>query len=222
MRFYTKSVQIPLGIKTGIETASLQTKCAWISIAPSMSDTYTMRKLGGDKIALLGLFVAALLTARFVVGLRSALVLSEPIRLPGTGLWISVPMGNGWQSGQRWDREGNAFLLSSSFSPGSGEATARIVCGYQAAVKTTSSQMRFEQKARKFDGGIVEIDQMVTDSLIFDWAHVKGDQTPLTMFLATAILSDDWQLDIEVYEITGDTEQAEQVFRSVVESVNLR
>jgi len=188
-----------------------------------MSDTYTLRKLGGDKIALLGLFVAALLAARLIVGLRSALVLSEPIPLPGTGgLAISVPMGNGWQSRQRWDHEGNAFVLSSSFSPGSGEATAGVICRYQAAVKTTSSQMRFEQKARKFDGGIVEIDQMVTDSLIFDWAHVKGDQTPLTMFLATAILSDDWQLDIEVYEITGDAEQAEQVFKGVVESVNLR
>ena len=222
MRFYTKSIQIPLGIKTGIETASLQTKCAWISIAPSMSDTYTMRKFGGDKIALLGLFAVALLTARFVVGLRSALVLSEPIRLPRAGLSASVPTGNGWQSRQRWDHEGNTFVLSSGFSPGSGEATAWVICRYQAAVKTTSSQMRFEQKARKFDGGIVEINQMVTDSLIFDWARVKGLETPLTMYLATAILSDDWQLDIEVYEITGDAEQAEQTFKSVVESVSLR
>jgi len=81
--------------------------------------------------------------------------------------------------------------------------------------------MQFEQTARKFDGAIVEINQIVTDSLIFDWAHVKGEEMPLTLFLATTILSDDRQLDIEVYESTGDAEQAEQVFNQVIESVNL-
>jgi hypothetical protein len=81
--------------------------------------------------------------------------------------------------------------------------------------------MRFEQKARKHNGQIVEINQKVTDSLIFDWARVTGDEMPLTMFLATTILPGDWQLDVEVYEFTGDAEQAEQVFNRVVESVDL-
>ena len=186
-----------------------------------MSDANTIRKLGGDKIALLGLFIVALLTAHLVVGLRSALVLSEPIPLRGTDLSVSVPAGNGWQSNEQWVRERNTFILGSSFSPGPGKATASVICRYRAAVNTASSQTQFEQKAREFDGDIVEINQTVTDLLIFDWAHVKGDQTPFTAFLATTILSDDWQLDIEVYEITGDTKQAEQAFKRVVESVNL-
>ena len=62
---------------------------------------------------------------------------------------------------------------------------------------------------------------MRTDTFFIEWAHVKGQETPLTMFLGTAILGDG-QFDIQVLEITGDAEQAEQVFKRVVESVNLR
>jgi hypothetical protein len=222
MRFCAKFVQIPLGAKIGIETASLQTKCAWISISPSMSDTYTIRRLGGDKIALLGLFVAALLTARLVVGLRSALVLSEPIPLPGTGLSMSVPMGNGWQSEGEWSNRDGVVALRSSFSLGGGEPTAGVICRHLVTTETTTPRLRFEREAGKVNGDIMEINEKRTDMLIIEWAHVKGRESSLTMFLGTAVLPDDGQLDIEVIEITGDAKQAEQVFNRVVESVNLR
>jgi len=222
MHFCTKSVQIPLGIKAGIETASLQTKCAWISIAPSMSDTYSIRKLGGDKIALLGLFVAALLTARLVVGLRSALVLSEPIPLLRAGLSVSVPMGNGWQSEGKWRYLDGVSALGSSFFLGGSEATALVICQYLPTGDTSASRTRFEQATAEVDGVIIEINEMQTDMLIFEWAHVRGRESSLTMFLGTAILPDGGQLDIKVVESTGDARQAEQVFKSVVESVNLR
>lgn len=186
-----------------------------------MGETYNIRKLGGDKIALLGLFAVSLLTARFVVGLKSTLVLSAPIPLPlpRAGLSVSVPTGNGWQIQGSWTRKGGTLILASSFSAGPAEGTAQVLCRYQAA-GTTIPRVRFEQKAREYNGGIVRIDQKVTDSLIFDWARIEGQEMPLTMFLATAILPDDRRLDIEVYEFTGDAEQAEQVFNQVIESVN--
>lgn len=223
MRFCAKFVQIPLGIKTGIEMASLQTKCVWISIAPSMSDASTIRKLGGDKIALLGLFVAALLTARLVVGLRSALVLSEPVPLARAGLSVSVPMGNGWQSEGKWDYLDDASTLSSSFFLGGSQPTALVICQYLATAETTTSRIRFEQTTAEVGGVIIEINETQTDMLIFEWAHVKGQESLLTMFLGTAILPEDGgQLDIKVVESTGDARQAEQVFKGVVDSVNLR
>lgn len=187
-----------------------------------MSDTYTMRKLGGDKIALLGLFVAALLTARFVVGLRSALVLSEPIPLPPAGLSVSVPMGNGWQSEGKWGYLNGAAALGSSFFFGGGEPTALVICRYLATPETTTARMWFEQEAAEANGDIMKVDEMPTDMLIFEWASVKGRENSLTMFLGTANLPDGGQLDIKVVESTGDVKQAEQVFKSVVESVSLR
>ena len=187
-----------------------------------MSDANTIRKIGGDKIALLGLFVVALLTARFVVGLRSALVLSEPIPLLRAGLSMSVPMGNGWQSEGKWDDRDGASVLSSFFFLGGREPTALVICRYLPIPETTTPRMRFEQEAGKVNGDIIEINEMHTDMLILEWAHVKGQEEPLTKFLGTVILQNDGQLDIEVIETTGDARQAEQVFKSVVESVNLR
>ena len=67
-----------------------------------MNDTYRIRRPGGDKIALLGIFVVALLTARLVVALKSAIVLSGPIELTHSGLSLSMPAGNGWQSEEKW------------------------------------------------------------------------------------------------------------------------
>ncbi|MHC4170901.1 MAG: hypothetical protein ACYSWQ_28520 [Planctomycetota bacterium] len=186
-----------------------------------MSETYDIRKLGGDKIALLGLFAISLLTARLVVGLKSALILSEPILLQRAGLSISVPTGNGWKRQEGWATDGSSFILSSSFSSGPAHETAGVICMYRSARGMATPTTRFEQRARENNGRIVEINRMVTDSLIFDWARVEGDKSPLTMFLATTILPDSRQLDIEVCEITGDAELAERVFNRVVESVNL-
>jgi hypothetical protein len=186
-----------------------------------MSDTYSIRKFGGDKIALLGLFVVALLTARLIVGLRSGLVLSEPIPLRNTSLSVSVPIGNGWQSNGRWREHDGVYVLGSSFLLGRSE-TARALCLYMPTAEKTTPRMRFEQEKDNVNGVIIEINEMHTDSLIIEWAHVKGQKTPMTMFLGTAILPDDGQLDIQVIEFTGDAEQAEQVFRSIVESINLR
>ncbi|UCF15496.1 MAG: hypothetical protein JSW59_19015 [Phycisphaerales bacterium] len=187
-----------------------------------MDKTYDIRKLGGDKIALLGLFALSLLTARIVVGIKSTLILSEPIPLPGTSISVAVPTGNGWQSQERWTTGINIAFLKSSFSAGPGKPTAEVTCRYRPTVKASSIRMLFEQKAREFDGVIVTIDQIVTDSLIFDWAQIKGEKQPSTAFLGTAVLSEDWQLDIEVIEVIGDVEQAEETFMRVVESVNLK
>jgi len=46
-----------------------------------MDKTYGTKEYAADKIAFLGLFIIALLIAYFIVASRSALVLSEPIKL---------------------------------------------------------------------------------------------------------------------------------------------
>jgi len=131
-------------------------------------------------------------------------------------------MGNGWQSEGKWSYLDGAAALGSSFSFG-GKPTAWVICRYLATAETATPLMRFERQASEANGEIVqEINEKQTDMLIFEWARVKGRKRPTTRLLGTAILPDGGQLDVEVNEITGDAEQAEHVFNSVVESVNLR
>jgi len=132
-----------------------------------------------------------------------------------------VPTGNGWQSQEQWRRQDNSFTLRSDFALGSSEPTARVVCRYLLVAEKTTPRMRFEQEF-EVRGVVIQTDQIHTDTLIVEWAHVAGEEMPLTMYMGTAELPDNRQLDIEVYEITGDSEFAEQVFRAVVGSLNFK
>jgi len=187
-----------------------------------MDKTYDIKKIGGDKIALLGLFVLSLLIARLIVASKSALILSEPIILAHAGLSVSMPSGNGWKSEKRWKYHENAssFSLSSSFAPGSGKPTAWAHCRYLLAAETTTPQMRFEQMASEVDGAIIKTDRMQIDTLTIDWVLIEKPQTPLSFIFGTAKLPNNHQLDIEVHQIMGDAEMAELTFKRIVKSLN--
>jgi hypothetical protein len=187
-----------------------------------MDKTYDIKKIGGDKIALLGLFVVALLIARLIVASKSALILSEPIILAQAGLSVSMPSGNGWKSEKQWNYHKNAssFSLSSNFSPGSGKPTAWAHCRYLLAAETTTPQIRFEQMASEVDGAIIKTDWMQIDTLTIDWALIEKPQTPLSFIFGTAKLPNNHQLDIEVHQIMGDAEMAELAFKRIVKSLN--
>lgn len=201
-----------------------------ITITAYMDKTYDIRgipqggnpKIGGDKIALLGLFIVALLIARIIVASRSALVLSEPITLTDTGLSVSMPAGNGWKSEKQWRYYDNGFSLTSNFALGSNRPTALAQCRYLLAAEMTTPQMRFEQKALEVEGQIVKMDQTKTDTLIFDWVHIENPKTSLIFIFGTAKLPNNHQLDIEVHQIMGDDEMAERTFKSIVKTLSFK
>ena len=173
-------------------------------------------------MALLGLFILALLAARLVVALKSAVLLSEPIELPCDGLSVSVPMGNGWHSEEKWEFQENTFVVSSVLTLASGNPIAYACCRYLLAAEPTAHRIRFEQRASEVDGTIVKTDQTRTAALTIDWAHIEKPEILLDTFVGTAELPNKRQLDIEVNQITGDTELAEQTFRAIVMSLDFK
>ncbi len=187
-----------------------------------------------DKIALLGLFIVALLIARFIVVWRSAIMLSEPIELDYAGLSVSIPKGNGWRNEKQWNYQHNAFTLGSFFNPGSGSVTALVSCRYLLAAPKAAPDVLFEEKASTVGGskiaktGQIEIGgpgfSFAKDSqnrvlLTLNWAHIKRPKTLFDTFFGVAQLPNNHRLDIEVYQATGDTNLAEGIFKSVTESL---
>ena len=187
-----------------------------------MDKTYDTKKIGGDKIALLGLFVFSLLIARLIVASKSALILSEPIKLTQAGLSVSMPAGNGWKSEKQWKYHENSFSLSSGFALGPGRPTAWARCRYLLAAEKATPQMRFEQMASEFDGAIIKTDWMQIDTLTIDWALIEKPQTPLSFIFGTAKLPNNHQFDIEVRQIMGDAEMAERTFKSIVKTLSFK
>ena len=75
-------------------------------MAAIMDDTHGIKKHEYDKIALLGIFALSLLVAYLIVSFRSRLLFSDPIRLSQTGLSVSIPSGQSWQSEEQWNYRG--------------------------------------------------------------------------------------------------------------------
>jgi len=82
--------------------------------------------------------------------------------------------------------------------------------------------MRFEQMASEVDGVIIKTDWMQIDTLTIDWALIEKPQTPLSFIFSTAKLPNNHQLDIEVHQIMGDAEMAEQTFKRIVKTLSFK
>lgn len=183
-----------------------------------------------DKIAFLGLFIGVLLIANVIVIQRSVLVLSEPMELNCAGLSVRIPTRNGWRSENQWKYQQNSFVLDSFFSPGSGSVTATVSCQYLLATAKTDPNKLFEERVSAIGGaeiartGQAEIggssDGLQAGSIhTLSWAHIKKPKTLFEMFFGVAQLPNNRRLDIEVYQTTGDTDQAERIFNSVINSI---
>ena len=190
-----------------------------ITITTIMNNTYGTSKPPYYKIALLSLFILSLLIAHFIVVFKSRISFSDPIRLFKTGLSVSIPVGQAWQSDTEWQFQENMFSLSSLFPRGSDRPTTWANCRYLLSTETMTPQMRFEQRASGIEAVIVEINQTQIDTLTIDWARIDKSEVHFSMFFGTARLPDNRQLDIEVSQIAGDGELAELVFKHIIETL---
>jgi hypothetical protein len=193
-----------------------------------MDETYEIGNRIGAKVAFLGLFVAAVLSAQLVVAMRSRVVLSEPIALAHAGLSVRMPEGNGWRSAKRWEYQQNGFTIGSTYVPGPSRPTGAARCRYLSPAETTSPQIRFEQQERALEGKIVQTGRIDTHmapaipaTVTVDWVHIQQPGAWFNTFFGTVKLPHNARLEIEVHESTGDADLAEHVFRRIAESVSI-
>lgn len=183
-----------------------------------MNGNYKIKKLEADKIAFLILFVLSLLIAQIIITTRSKLQLSDPIELSHSGLSLSIPFGNGWESDKKWYYDENVLSLSSYLFIGQEIPSAWILCQYHLAPEIISPEIWFEQKAAEIDGAVEEISRFNKENLSFDWAKIKRPDTSLSIFLGTVELPYNRRLNIEVRQMILETGLAQKVFEQVAES----
>jgi hypothetical protein len=184
-----------------------------------MDKIYKIRKIGGDKIALLGLFIISLLIARTIVVSRSAILLTEPIQLTRSGLSASMPEGNGWKSDKQWRNYENGFSLRSRFALDTNKLSAEARCIYILKAQTFDPQTLFVQKASEVEGEIVKVDRIKNEYLTFDWAYIENIKAYIIFIFGTTKLPNNRRLDIEVRQIMNDPEMAEQAFKKIVQNL---
>jgi hypothetical protein len=185
-----------------------------------MNGTDKTERPVGSKVALLGILVVALILAHLIVASRSAIILSKPIGLDHTGLSVSMPVGNGWESEGQWTYLENSFILSSSFGARSGKPAAWAHCRYLIAAEAVNPEKRLLQKASEYDATIVEAGRIGADKLVIDWAQMERPKTLLSMFFGTAELPAGRQVEIEVKDVAGEPALAGKVFRKIARSLS--
>ncbi len=202
-----------------------------------MPGTNETNKYGADKLALLGLLILAVLMARFIVGRRTAIVLSAPIELEHFGLSVSIPTGNGWyglpnpafhehdssETQIKWKFDDNIYTLSSFFLPTGAHPTTEVHCRFLLAAPPDPPSTIFSQYANQVNGQITRVERtQMSESaggLTIDRAYIKVPGTPLDIITAAAPLPNNRQLDIEVLQTTGEVDFAEKVFEDVIKSI---
>ncbi|MBL7153419.1 MAG: hypothetical protein ISS79_06855 [Phycisphaerae bacterium] len=193
-----------------------------------MNGTYDTKTSVRAKVALLGLFVAALLSARLIVALRSVVVLSEPTELAHAGLSVAMPHGNGWDSAKRWVYKQDAFTLIAAFPAGSSRPTASARCTYvfpaEIPGRNTADigiQKHFERRRRQIEGEIVETGQIETDAAIVEWVHIERPEAWFNVIFGTGKLPYNRRIDIEVREGTGDADLVKRTFKAIAATLSV-
>jgi len=182
---------------------------------------YETRTSVRAKVAFLGLFVAAVLSARLIVAVRRAVVLSEPIELSHAGLSVAMPQGNGWNSTSKWEYKQGAFTLFGRFAPGSSRPTASARCDYIFPTEIIETQKRFERLQREIGGEIVETGQIRTDHVTVDWVRIGPTGISFNYIFGTAELPYNRRINIEVRENTGDDDLVWNVFEAIATGLSI-
>ncbi len=131
-------------------------------------------KTGRDfarKIALPVILVISIIVARLIINFRSAIILSAPVELSRCGLTVSMPLGNGWQSDNKWIFDNDGFVLRSVLSIDAA-AQSYAQCQYLLATEPVTAKERFDKQAANFEGQVVQTGQMQIDQLIVEWAKI--------------------------------------------------
>lgn len=179
-----------------------------------MNGTYDTRIAVRAKVVFLGLFVLALLVAKLVVALRTAVVLGAPIELAHSGFSVSMPEGNGWNKPRGWDYSDGKATLIGTFAPGSWKATALARCSFIFPDEVTDLETRFERRRLAVEGEIVERGRIDAKSLVVEWVRIDQSEGYNYIF-GTAELPDYRRIEIEVQDSTGEVELPKRIFEAI-------
>lgn len=169
---------------------------------------------GLERLALLSMLIISIAIAALVVMLKTRVGLTGPITLKYVNLSASVPSDNGWQTKKQWVFIDNGFAIGSIYKTTSQKTTALAQCRYQIMKIQQPIETQMKQKALSLKDKITQQGQIVSGSLNFDWIKI-GDHT----FYAVSNLPNNRLIEVEVQQVTNETEWAKKIFFSIINSV---
>jgi hypothetical protein len=182
-----------------------------------MADSEIHRRLGLDKAAFLALFILGLVLAKFIISFESKFTLSEPMAIKGTGLEVSVPLGDNWKrllsNGFKYENNEFKFTCLMQIS-GSSAITVQWQYSLLPAIKTVSERLQAE--AASIQG---RIESSASDKFgDFKFDHAKIVSEKVTVFYGTTVLPDGRILTLEVAQSGQGADLAEKILKDLLAS----
>ncbi len=187
-----------------------------------MSYDEQLKKYGADKIFLLALLAFSLLLAYLLVRAKKTIVLGEPVGIPGAGISVRLPNGNGWQGDNRWEHNEDTLVLRSVFRPSTGSNFADVVCMYRLASFRDSAHAWLEQYAAQFDAASPEYVTQELETASLEWVYIKQAKRMSNMLAATVPLGYGRWLDIEIRQRTGEDDLVRNVFEKMAKHIGIK
>lgn len=170
-------------------------------------------------VVLLGLFALGLGLSLLVVQFRTAIVLSEPVVLPGGGLSVSVPVGSGWQSLPDWTYEqDNSFTLVSVFQMNR-RPLAEVRWQVQLAEEADSAERLLRRYVERFGGQAGEI-RVFEGAVRFAWLYVFPPMGNEELLLAVGVLDQNRVLRLHL-RCYAQPLYVEELFEALAASVRV-
>ncbi|MBU1261033.1 MAG: hypothetical protein KJ757_03200 [Planctomycetes bacterium] len=181
-----------------------------------MKQSEKSRRLGLDKLAFLILFLLGLLLAKFMISFRSDFKLSEPVKLKGTGLEVSIPAGDNWKqisNGFKYEKNEFRFACLMQISR---DSAITLQWRYFLLPAEKPAPQRLQDKALAVQGIVEFTESNRFGDLEFDYAKIDSNQ--ITLFYGTTALPDGRILTLEVGHKGRGVELAEKIFKALLAS----
>ncbi|MBN1787459.1 MAG: hypothetical protein JW806_03605 [Sedimentisphaerales bacterium] len=179
-----------------------------------------LKNLGFDKIALLIMLIVGLLLAKIIVFSRGKFQLSEPIKLQGTGVTVSVPAGGGFiQDIKGFQYDDDEFRLTSALHI-TGNSAISITWRYFILPTDKTDMERFQIQADGINGEIEKTGSEKFGQFLFNYARIFAAKNPILVLSGTTRLPDGRALSLEVMQKGFIADIAEKIFETTIASVN--
>jgi hypothetical protein len=173
------------------------------------------------ELALLAVFMAGLLIALLVVQHRARVDLSDRLSLPGSGLAVSIPVGDQWNSTQAWQYEEseNSMILISEFVI-SGRSGMVVRWRYCLSTPAGSDQELLEQRARRL-GALVQGGGTIGRQFPMAYAQMLFSSDPQQeVYLGLMRLNAKRSIELLVTSSGLGSSYPENVLKSLVEGID--
>ena len=157
-----------------------------------------------------------------VVIYRNRIVLTEPIELNSTGLFVPLPTGVIWHSDKKWNYiESNNSLTLVSTMRLSGKVEGQLICYYELAAEKMPIDDRLSAQAEIEKAGIADKGSIQLGWTTVEWIQLKFKGSISDSFIGIADLPDGRSLKL-VAIMESDPKGAWKLFSSVCEGMKFQ